>query len=123
MSEITSPSETLEKALIDITVESWRFSRLFARLLTKLDAGESSRYVNQYRYYQKRLAESLSSAGFSLVNLEGEPYDPGVAATALNLGDFGPDDVLLVDQMVEPIIMGANGLVKSGTVMLRKVEQ
>ena len=32
------------------------------------------------------------------------------------------DDVLLVDQMVEPIIMGPNGLRKQGTVMLRKVE-
>ena len=45
-----------------------------------------------------------------------------MAASALNLGDFGPDDVLLVDQMVEPIIMGPNGLRKQGTVMLRKVE-
>ena len=35
---------------------------------------------------------------------------------------FGPDDVLLVDQMLEPIIMGPTGLRKQGTVMLRKVE-
>ncbi len=45
-----------------------------------------------------------------------------VAASALNVGDFGPEDVLVVDQMVEPIIMGPNGLRKQGTVMLRKVE-
>jgi hypothetical protein len=45
-----------------------------------------------------------------------------MAASALNLGDFGPDDVLLVDQMLEPIIMGPNGLRKQGTVMLRKAE-
>ena len=45
-----------------------------------------------------------------------------MAASALNLGDFGPDDMLLVDQMVEPIIMGPSGLRKQGTVMLRKVE-
>ena len=31
-------------------------------------------------------------------------------------------DVLLVDQMVEPIIMGPMGLRQQGTVMLRKVE-
>src|SRR3546814_14194521 len=46
-----------------------------------------------------------------------------MAASALNLGDFGPDDVLLVAQMVEPVIMGPNGLRKQGTVMLRKVEE
>ena len=58
-----------------------------------------------------------------LVNVEGQPYDAGMAASALNLGDFGPDDVLHVDQMLEPIIMSTNGLRKQGTVMLRKSGQ
>ncbi len=109
-------------ALIDLSVESWRFSRLFARVLNKLDAGEGQRYVNQYRYYVKRMEDSLLSAGLRLVNVEGQAYDPGFAATAANLGDFGPNDVLLVDQMIEPIIMGSEGLVRAGTVMLRKAE-
>ena len=56
-----------------------------------------------------------------IVNVEGHPFDPGIAASAINIGDFGPDDILLVDQMVEPIIMGSEGLRKQGTVMLRKV--
>jgi len=38
------------------------------------------------------------------------------------IGDFGPDDVLVVEQMLEPIIMGPEGLRKQGTVMLRKVQ-
>ena len=45
-----------------------------------------------------------------------------MAASALNVGDFGPEDLLLVDQMVEPIIMGPTGLRKEGTVMLRRVQ-
>lgn len=114
------PAELALSALVGLSVESWRFSRLFARLLTKLDAGESGRYVNQYRFYLRKLEDGLASAGLSLVNVEGQPYDPGIAATALNVGDFGPDDELVVDQMVEPIIMGPEGLVKTGTVMLRK---
>ena len=112
----------MEYSLIDIAVESWRFSRLFGKVVSKLDAGESGRYVNQFRYFQKKVEESLDSSGLKLVNVEGQPYDAGMAASALNLGDFDPDDVLLVDQMVEPIIMGPNGLRKQGTVMLRKVE-
>jgi hypothetical protein len=90
--------------------------------VSKLDAGESGRFLSQLRYFQKRVEESLDSNGLKLVNVEGHPYDPGIAASALNLGDFGPDDTLLVDQMLEPIIMGPNGLRKQGTVMLRKVE-
>lgn len=112
----------IERSLIDIAVESWRFSRLFSRLLDKLDAGESSRYVNQHRFYLKRLDENLKQAGIRLVNVEGQVYDIGMAATALNAEDFDPDDNLVVDQMLEPIIMGEEGLARTGTVILRKVE-
>ena len=114
-------TDQLEQSLIDIAVESWRFSRLFARVVNKLDAGEAGRYVNQLRYFQKKVEESLDSSGLKLVNVEGQAFDPGMAASALNIGDFEPDDTLLVDQMVEPIIMGPDGLKKQGTVMLRKV--
>lgn len=122
MEAIQNNSEVLLKSIIDISVESWRFSRLFARLLSKLDAGEGARYTSQYSYYLKRLEETLEGAGLTLVNVEGQTYDPGVAASALNIGDFGADDVLIIEQMIEPIIMGSEGLVRRGTVMLRRME-
>jgi len=122
MTEQSESNGQVEQSLIDIAVESWRFSRLFGKVVSKLDAGESGRYANQLRYFQKKVEESLESNGLKLVNVEGQPYDPGMAASALNVGDFDPEDVLLVDQMVEPIIMGPSGLRKQGTVMLRKVE-
>lgn len=120
MSETSETSDQPERLLIDMAIESWRFSRLFARIITKLEASEASRYVNQLRYFQKRIEENLDAAGLRLVNVEGQLYDPGMAASALNIGDFEADDELLVDQMVEPIIMGPNGLKKEGTIMLRK---
>jgi hypothetical protein len=110
-----------EQALIDIAVESWRFSRLFSKVVAKLDVGDSGRYTNQLRYFQKKVEVSLETVGLKLVNVEGHPYDTGMAASALNLGDFDPEDTLLVDQMLEPIIMGPTGLRQQGTVMLRKV--
>ena len=121
-SSTSDTNNNVEKALIEMSVESWRFSRVYVRLLSKLDAGDSTRFINQYRYFTKRIEDSLEIANLKLVNVEGHPYDPGLAATAINLGDFGPDDVLRVDQMVEPIIMGPDGLVRPGTVMLRKAE-
>lgn len=120
--ENAAQAEQIEKSLVDIAAESWRFSRLFGKAVSKLDAGESGRYINQLRYFQKKVEENLASIGLTMVNVEGQPYDVGMAVSALNLGDFGPDDLLLVDQMLEPIIMGPNGLRKQGTVMLRKVE-
>lgn len=114
--------EQIQKSLIDMAVEGWRFSRLFTRVISKLDAGESSRYLNQVRYFQKKMEESLDANGLKLVNVEGLPYDAGVAASALNLDDFAADDHLIVDQMLEPIVMGPEGLRREGSVMLRKVQ-
>jgi len=122
MVEQRRDSELLEQSLIEMAVEGWRFSRLFGRVVGKLDAGESSRYLNQLRYFQKKIEDSLGSIGLTLVNVEGHPYDAGTAASAVNLDDFSPDDVLFVDQMLEPIIMGPEGLRKEGSVMLRKVQ-
>jgi hypothetical protein len=114
--------EDLIKSLIDISVESWRFTKLFTRMLGKLDAGEGTRYANQLRYFIKRIEECLEIANIRFVNIEGQLYEPGSAATAVNIGDFAPNDRLLVDQMIEPIIMGPDGLIRMGTVMLRKAE-
>lgn len=116
--------ENLErKALIDISIEGWRFTRVFGRLLSKLDAGEAPRYANQARYFIKKIDDAMDGFGMKIVSLEGQPYDPGMAVSALNIADFGPDDILVIDQMVEPIVMGQDGLIRGGTVMLAKVNQ
>ena len=49
MTQQTEGIEKMEQSLIDIAVESWRFSRLFGKVVGKLDAGESGRYINQIR--------------------------------------------------------------------------
>ena len=115
--ENRSPIDSLQ----DIAVESWRFVRLVDKLLMQLDAGERGRYQNQVRFFLRKLETNLASAGLKLVNLEGNPFDPGMAATAINIEDFEEGDELVVDQMIEPVIMGPDGLLHSGTVVLRKV--
>ena len=114
--------EVMTKSLLDIAVESWRFGRLFDRLLLKLDAGEQGRYRGQFRWFQRKLEDSLRDAGMQIVSVEGHAFDPGMAATPLNIEEVGSGDALIVDQMLEPIIMGPNGVVRTGTVTLRKVE-
>ncbi|RQR30776.1 hypothetical protein [Burkholderia sp. Bp9142] len=109
-----------KEALIDVSIEAWRFARVFGRLLGKLEVSETPRYANQSRYFLKKIDDGLNACGLRIVTLEGQPYDPGMAVSALNIADFGPNDFLVVDQMVEPVVMGPDGLVRSGTVMLVK---
>lgn len=114
--------QVLTKSLLDVAVESWRFGRLFDRLLLGLDAGEQGRYRGQFRWFRRKLEESLTDAGMRMVNIEGHRFDPGMAVTPLNIDEFVSEDPLVVDQMLEPIIMGPDGVVRTGTVMLRKLE-
>jgi hypothetical protein len=112
--------DALRESLISLAVESWRLTRTFERLLTKLDAGEQNRYLGQFRWYIKKVEDALAGADLRIVNVEGHPFDPGIAATPLNVDEFDSADALFVDQMIEPIIMGKNGLVRTGTIILRK---
>ena len=121
--EIVATPETMRDVVISMAVESWRFSRVFERMLTKLDAGEQGRYVSQLRWFYKKIEDSLAQVDLRIVNVEGYPFDPGIAATPLNIEDFDAKDVLIVDHMLEPIIMGKEGLVRMGTITLRKIEQ
>ena len=114
-------SADLKKSLLDLAVESWRLGRLFDRLLTKIDAGEQGRYRSQFLWFQKKREDSLTDVGMRLVDVEGHPFDPGMAATPLNIEEFSSEDTLVVDQMIEPIIMGPDGVVRTGTVRLRQV--
>ena len=110
----------LRDAVITLAIESWRISQTFSRLLEKLEPKAQGRYAGQIRWFSKKAGEALGQAQLRLVNIEGQAYDPGMAATALNMDEFSENDALVVDQMLEPIVMGKDGLVRSGTVMLKK---
>ena len=115
-------TEELTKALINIATESWRFGKVVDRILVKLDPIEQARYSSQYRWYTRKIEEALAGAGMRVVNVEGRPFETGMAATPLNMDEFDPDDTLIVDQMIEPIIMSNKRLVKEGTILLRRGE-
>jgi hypothetical protein len=120
--QTTTTPKAMREAVITMAVESWRFARVFDRLLLKLDAGEQDRYKSQFRWFIKKIEAALEQADLRIVNVEEHPFDPGTAATPLNIEEFDAKDALMVDQMLEPIIMGKEGLVRTGTVTLRKVE-
>ena len=115
---VGDPSAT-QAVVIDLAVDAWKFSRLFQRVLARLDAGDQARYLNQMRFFERRVEAAADAVGARLVSIEGQPYEAGAAATPLNLGDFGEDEALVVEQMLEPIVMGSDGVLRMGVVLLR----
>jgi hypothetical protein len=122
MDEKSEPDRSFP-ALLELAVEGWRFQKLFTKALAKLDPAEAARFVNQHRFFARKIDAALAAVGVRFVSIEGEPFDVGTAVTALNLADFGPGEQVVVDQMIEPIVMSQTGLLRTGTVILRKADQ
>lgn len=121
----TDTEESMEgnkEAIINLATESWRFTTVYQRMLTNLDTSEQRKYASQLRWFVKKLEESLEEDSLRIVNVEGHPYDPGMAATPVNIEDFDADEPLVVNRMLEPIIMEGKVLVKTGKVTLRRIE-
>lgn len=116
-------AKAMRESVLTMAVEAWRFGRVFERLLGRLEASETNRYRSQFSWFMKKVDDSLTQAGLRIVNVEGESFDPGMAATPLNIEEFEASEVLVVDQMLEPIIMDDEGIVRTGTVTLRKAEK
>ena len=110
----------LETTLASLAIESWRLSKSFERLLIKSDPMEQRKYKSKLSWFNKKLNETLEEANLKFINLENQKYDTGAAVTAINLDDFKPDDDLEIDQMIEPIVMSNEGVLRAGTVVLRK---
>ena len=120
---ISAKEAQLNKAIIEMSVEAWRFRRVFDKAMSKLEAGESTRYISQFNWFIKKVESAMKTAGMRIVDVEGQPYDVGMALSPLNIDDFEPDDQLYIEQMIEPIIMDDEKVLKTGTAMLGRIEE
>lgn len=109
--------------LVIIAGELHRFRGVFTKAISKLDIDEQNKYLSQFQWFSKKVTKALDDAGIRVITLDGQLYDPGMAATPLNIEDFEADDILYVVQTMEPIIMQNNAVIKTGTVILGRVEK
>ena len=113
----------LQKSLISIASELFRFQRVFEKAIGKLDIDEQNKYLSQYAWFSKKVYKVMDEADLKIINLEGQLYDPGMAVTPLNIDEFNGDDSLYILQTIEPIIMQGDCVHKAGTVILGRIEK
>jgi hypothetical protein len=105
---------------VRIAVDSWRFARVYEKAVSKLGAADRAGFEGVLAAFVKKIDEALGAVDMRIADIEGAPFDPGTAAIPINIEDFDPDDELMVDKMMEPVIMGRDGLVRMGVVTLRR---
>lgn len=111
-------SDDGRQALIDIAVETWRLDQVIEKAVLGMEPITAERFLSQYRWFQKKVGGALAQAGLQAVDLTGQAYSVGMAATPLNADEFD-DDELEVAQMIEPIIMCDGRVMRAGSMMLR----
>jgi len=120
MTSSCTKCEESQDYLVSLAVEAWRLSRHFSRALQDLDAGLADRHMNRVRFFERSLTNLLGKAGIQLANLEGQPFESGAAVTALNLEDYPDSDSLVIDQMIEPVVLGTSGVLRAGTATVKE---
>lgn len=113
--------EVLQNSIANISSELCRFKNVFEKAISKLDFEEQSKYMSQFAWFSKKVTKAVEDAGLRIVSLEGQAYDPGMAVTPLNIDDFEVEDELKIVQMIEPIIMQEDAVLKTGTVLLGRI--
>lgn len=111
------------ESLEEIAVEAWRFERVFRRMLSRMEPIEARRYASQYQWFRQRVDAAVEKAGLRMVSLEGQPFDAGMAATPLNIDEFGADETLVVRQMIEPVVMQQDRVLRAGAVILGRADE
>lgn len=72
--------------------------------LKELNLPEAQSAIGKVAYAAETLPKTLQKAGLQIVDLAGLPYSAGLDVEVLNLSDFAPDDDLVVDVVVEPLV-------------------
>lgn len=57
--QTTTILEAMRDVQISMVVECWHFSRMFVRLLLKLDVEEQKHYKSQFRWFIKKVENAL----------------------------------------------------------------
>ena len=114
----------MEHSNSEFCLELYGFLKVVAKMqerISHLSPEDGKKYSSQISWFLKK-ADSFfadNSIVFSSANA-GDTYDVGLPVTPVNLSDFGTDDELVIDQVVEPTILQNGKVLQKGTVLLKK---
>lgn len=117
-----SPSSGEVGRLVKLALEAYKLASLTHTVLNQADPAEAKKYSSRLNFILRNIQDILQESQLRIVPLEGVSYDEGLAISAVNLSEFYSHDDLVIDRVLEPLIMGSQGIVHPGIVSLRRKE-
>lgn len=108
----------------EFLIEDFRFTHSYLSIMDKLFIEERKSYESAYNFHSKKVEELANKYNLKMVIYKhGDLYDDGYPIVPLNSDEFEKDDVLYIEQMIEPIILTVDGnVIRQGTAILGKKE-
>jgi hypothetical protein len=110
----TKPNVSLE-ALISLGVEHWRL----ATCLTSVDLRSASA---QARHALRRMEDVLRDCGLEVRNMDGLPFDAGLAARVIDTVDDPrlAEGSAVISETLSPLVLWRGAVVKAADVVTRR---
>ncbi len=113
MSKTESVSVPIQD-LIELAVEFWRLEKSF-------QSNEETQL--SMRHFSRRFQSFLEKYELRLIDMTGKFYEQGFAVEVIDVieSEFTENGVEVIDEMVSPVVLYRNDIVRHGKVVLRKV--
>jgi hypothetical protein len=100
----TSERDKVLEAFAALASASADFIRASGDLDPK-DEKSIIRWSSKFSFFERYWGEALEKAGVTSLNIVGQEYSVGLQVEAINLEDFGPEDVLVIDEVLKPLLV------------------
>ena len=110
-------------AVAELLSESWRLNRFTEKLAAQVsDEKLRKKISNQVARFDKKFLQATEVFGVEVVDFTGSEFETGLPVAPINLADFGADEELIVEAMLEPTIKLTNSaeIIKRGAAVLRR---
>ena len=114
----STPTDFSVDAISQLCVEFWKLSKATRKAIDRLPDGESRRLEGQLNFSDRQLAMLVDQLGLKLIDFESERFHVGLAASAVNAGDYPDETDLVVSKTLEPTVMADMKVISLGRVIV-----
>ncbi|QGP81264.1 hypothetical protein [Sphingobium sp. CAP-1] len=108
------------EALATLAVHYWKLCAALERELILADPARREAGAAQLRFARRKLDNVLEGEGLRLATFDGEAWTAEIPASPVNADDMAGDAAATVADTIEPTIIGAQGVIHSGKILLRQ---